>query len=396
MSERTTALRRCIGDVTGFERAWGLRPLHFPHSDPAAFADVLGLADVDALVSSSVRTPTIRMVRDGGPLPPSDYCMRTRLGGRHLDDVVDPIKVAAALSEGATLVLQSLHRLHPSVSRFSEELQDDIGHRVQANAYLTPPSSAGLAPHADAHDVIVLQLVGSKHWKIEGLGDVLMHAGDSMYVPAGVTHSAHTSDHYSLHLTLGLIRVTRRDLIWRLLADLDELDDPLPLGYRSQSPDTLRPIAAAALAASIHHLEHADLDEVVAREQSRRLPAAVTRGRISSMVRSRSVTADTVIRWVGPPPRVRPASSGGANVPTDWTPIEDAMSIDPDCRIDVHVGARVLTVPGAALETIAELANARVRRIAELPGLDAASRVVVAQRLLEEAVCVIDDHCEQA
>lgn len=386
MPSDTTALRRCVGDVDAFERDWGHRARHIPRSDATAFADVFDLDDVDELVSSSIRAPTLRMVRGGAPLPQTQYCSRLRLGGRYLDDVVDAAKVAAALRDGATLVLQSLHRVHPSVSRFVAELQDEIGHPVQANAYLTPPSAAGLAPHTDAHDVIVLQLAGTKSWTVEGVGDVAMSPGDSMYVPAGITHSAQTGNDFSLHLTLGVIRVTQRDLINRVLADLDTLDTPLPIGFRSGSTDALRKLAADALGASTRHLESVDPDDLVASEQRRTLGRPADFGRVSSMLRSTTVTGDTVIRWTAASPRARLTSDCGD--PGPWASIETIQFADDD-QVDVHVGERILIVPGGAVEAISHLAQVGSCHVDELRGLDEPSRLVVAERLLRETVCVI-------
>lgn len=389
VADGLSALRRCVGDAAGFECAWGARPLHVPRSDPAAFADIFGMDAADELVSSAVRTPVVRMVENGTPLAPTRYCTATRLGGRHLDDVVDPAKVAARLNEGVTLVLQSLHRVWPTVADFVGALQDEIGHPVQANAYLTPPAAAGLAPHADAHDVIVLQLAGTKSWTVDGLGTLPVAVGDSMYLPAGVTHSAQTGDDFSLHLTLGIIRVTQRDLIERALATADGLDAPVPVGFRSGSPAALRHTASEALGAAMRQLEEIDLDELAEREQRRRLAPPMIRGRVSSMMRSSSITGATVVRWVAPQPRVRPAAADDQAGSTSWMPVE-VWPVDDGGRVDVHVGGRVLTMPGAAIGALADLACAGRRRVDDLPGLDAPSRVVVVRRLVQESVCVID------
>ena len=85
------------------------------------------------------------------------------------------------------------------------------------NAYVTPPSSQGFAPHYDTHDVFVLQISGEKHWLIhapvhpdplstqpwtEHRAAVARAAtaspsstrccapGDALYLPRGWIHSA--------------------------------------------------------------------------------------------------------------------------------------------------------------------------------------------------------------
>ena len=56
---------------------------------------------------------------------------------------------------------------------------------VQINAYLTPPGAAALARHADAHDVIVVQLLGTKHWRIAD-ESIELAGGDVVYIPEGL------------------------------------------------------------------------------------------------------------------------------------------------------------------------------------------------------------------
>jgi hypothetical protein len=50
------------------------------------------------------------------------------------------------------------YRVWPPIVAFSQQLVAELGHPVQANAYITPPSSRGFAPHYDVHDLFVLQV----------------------------------------------------------------------------------------------------------------------------------------------------------------------------------------------------------------------------------------------
>lgn len=381
-----TPLERCVGDVDEFESAWGALPLLRQGADSSAFADVLDLADVDRILSSAARRPTVRMVANGTPLDVRDYCSALRLGGRHLDDVVDPIKVAEHFRRGATLVLQSLHRTWPSVMSFVTELQREVSHPVQANAYLTPADATGLAPHRDAHDVIVLQLHGSKHWNVEQLGDVQLEAGDTMYVPAGTRHSARTTGEPSFHLTLGLIRVTYRDVIERMLADGPPvLDAPLPIDYRNDPPHQVEQRLVAALAETRAHLADVDVAACVRLEQQRRRRPA-PRGRLASLVAVDSLTADASVRWDAPPPLGRVVDS---EQPDRWSSLADIRSPD-DARVQIDLGGRTITVPAVTLDAIRHLQSGDAVVVDHLPGLDRPSRLVLARRLVEEMACVIE------
>lgn len=383
---RFTPLQRCVGDVDEFESAWGELPLLVKGSDSSAFADILDIADADRILSSAARRPTVRMVANGTPLDPTAYCSTLRLGGRHLDDVVDPLKVAEHFRRGATLVLQSLHRTWPSVADFVTELQREVSHPVQANAYMTPAAAAGLAPHRDAHDVIVLQLHGSKHWQVEHLGDIQLEAGDTMYIPAGTSHSARTTGESSFHLTLGLIRVTYGDVIARVLAEGPAiLDAPLPIGYRNDSPHAVEQRLVTALAETRAHLADLDVEGCVRREQQRRRRPA-PRGRLASLIAVDGLTVDDSVRWDAPPPLGRVVD---AEKPGRWRPL-DHVRPDADARVEIDFGGRTITVPAVVLDAIRRLQSGDAVVVDDLPGLDRPSRLILARRLVQEMACVIE------
>lgn len=395
----STALARCVGDVDEFAaRYWGRRPLvHTPTGDPDpdttdTFVDVFTLEALDQLVAHGARLPAIRMIADGAALAPRSFCTATRLGGRDLDDVVDPAKVVARLADGATLVMQSLHRTSASVGAFVTRLQDELSHPVQANAYLTPPSAVGLAEHSDQHDVLAVQLHGSKCWWIDGLGDVTMHPGDVMYVPRGVRHRAETTTETSLHLTLGIIRVTARQVIDRILdAGSEFLDDPLPIGYRQPAHrEELERSLDIALADALDLIGSADIDTIADHEQSRRLARPPIDGRIFSNVLLDRLDADARIRWIGREPLARAVDEiDGRLGHWDGRRSDDDHSPRPD-RLTIRLGDRTLTVPIAALDALRALSDGLSIRVGDLPGLDEPSRLVLAKRLVRETACIIE------
>jgi ribosomal protein L16 Arg81 hydroxylase len=77
---------------------------------------------------------------------------------------VDGRKVLGLFADGATVVLQGLHRYWPPLTELVRGLELALGHPCQANAYLTPPGSQGFAVHSDSHDVFVFQTAGTKQW----------------------------------------------------------------------------------------------------------------------------------------------------------------------------------------------------------------------------------------
>ena len=169
--------------------------------------------------------PGFRMVREGTPLDPSTYTGTVRIGGRPLERVARPDRVLAEFDRGATIVLQALHRQSGPVARFCRDLELALTHPVQANAYVTPPTSKGFAVHHDTHDVFVVQTHGRKAWRVYGplvdlagpdqpWSDALgapgppvlqgeLRPGDVLYIPRGFPHDAEARREVSIHVTVG-------------------------------------------------------------------------------------------------------------------------------------------------------------------------------------------------
>src|SRR5262245_27279704 len=176
------------------------------------------------------------MAKAGAVLPESSYTRSATVAGKALTGLVDARKALALFADGASVVFQGLHRYWPPLTRLIAELELELGHPCQANAYLTPPGSQGFAVHSDSHDVFVFQTAGSKLWQVhgeDGPEDVLLEPGLSMYLPTGTPHAARAQETVSLHVTLGINQLTWRGLVERSLKDVvaGVPDEHLPAGY---------------------------------------------------------------------------------------------------------------------------------------------------------------------
>lgn len=154
----------------------------------------------------------------------------------------------AQLQQGATLVLNRLHERDPAIATLAAALRDDLGHRIQVNAYMTPPPQQGFDCHYDTHDVLVLQIDGEKEWFVFEPSTIAPTAttrspddlppdappylnttlapGDVLYIPRGHWHYALAGgDRPSLHLTIGIDCETGLDwLAWLGTVLADEPD----------------------------------------------------------------------------------------------------------------------------------------------------------------------------
>ncbi len=277
-----TALARCVACSAQVfaDEHWSRAPLLSRAAELGSdFTDLLTAAAVDGLVSErGLRTPFLRMAKDGAVQPAASFTRGGGAGAAIADQAADD-KVLAAIADGSTLVLQGLHRTWPPLVDFGSRLADELGHPVQINAYITPPQNQGFSPHHDVHDVFVLQVSGRKHWTVhrpvvedpldnqpfngfkaaiaervgeEPLIDTSLEPGDALYLPRGTIHSAQALGETSIHLTVGVHPLTRYQLV-RFLLDAVQ-DEPalrasLPMGADLSDPDVLAPHLAATVAA---------------------------------------------------------------------------------------------------------------------------------------------------
>jgi bifunctional lysine-specific demethylase and histidyl-hydroxylase NO66 len=236
-------LERCAGDPRSFlENDWGTRAAVRLEAEPGTgFEDLLSLDDVDRfLTTTALRTPFFRLVKAGERIPETAYSRSGRAGSRAVQGIADPARVAALFEDGATIVLQGLHRWSEPVTRFCRGLELAIGHPCQVNAYITPPGAQGLDLHVDAHDVFVLQAFGRKRWELHAAPreerrdplDVEVGPGDTIYLPEGTPHAARAQDELSGHLTVGIHVAHWRDVLTNVVTrEAEELDGRVPAAW---------------------------------------------------------------------------------------------------------------------------------------------------------------------
>jgi hypothetical protein len=118
-------------------------------------------------------------------------------------------QIIQCAGRGATLVFNEAEKISLGIAHVCNYLSRQMGRHCSANLYATPSNYMGFAHHKDTHDIIVMQLAGSKAWHIGegsecGVAPLLMAPGDILFVRAATSHSAVAGNNPSIHVTFGL------------------------------------------------------------------------------------------------------------------------------------------------------------------------------------------------
>jgi hypothetical protein len=344
--------------------------------DPAELAAYFSLEDADRLLTATaIRTPSVRLVRDGTVLPEKGYTRGATLAGRALTGLVDGRTAVDEFRKGSTVVFQGLHRSFPPLVDLISELELELGHPCQANAYLTPPGAQGFAVHSDTHDVFVLQTAGTKQWELhplpassdQGVEELLLAPGHAMYLPTGTPHAARAQDGVSLHITIGINQLTWRGLVERSLSSLaaEVPSDHLPAGYLDD-PQALAHQLGRHLSDIADRLHSVDPTDVIDAEVRRFLTSRPPRleGALVDGLRLDAIDDDTLLRR---------------------RPGHPCVLVDKGDRLEVLLGDRSLDVPARIRPAIEEVRRRVELRPRDLP-LDEQSRLVLARRLVREGL----------
>jgi ribosomal protein L16 Arg81 hydroxylase len=206
---------------------------------PDYFDELLTLDDVDRVLTIHQSTrDEISVINAANKVEFADYI--------DCDDRIKVDQLFRLHEAGGTIILNHLHRRHPPLASLCAALELEFSAPVQTNVYLTPARAQGFDPHFDTHDVLVLQLAGSKRWQLYGTpvglalkrhGDHArqdnpgpvseefdLRAGDTLYLPRGLVHEAISTDEPSLHVTAGILSWTWFDFLLEAVERLASSD----------------------------------------------------------------------------------------------------------------------------------------------------------------------------
>ncbi|MFC6086697.1 JmjC domain-containing protein [Sphaerisporangium aureirubrum] len=240
--------RELVGDEdTFFAEYFNRRPLLRRGALRASPRDLLSLDDLDAMLTSeAIRPPYFDVAKNGRQVQRALYTEPVIVQEEHVADRVLPDRVAMLVRSGATLTWGALNHHRPNLRALARIMTTVFASRAEIVGLLTPAGRRGLSPHHDPTDVFVIQVHGSKLWKVwplpdprpgEGgrgfdeaaLGPPVLEAtlepGDMLYMPYNSPHVAQAGDRMSLHVSVTVKARRWADLL-QSVVDRIVLADP--------------------------------------------------------------------------------------------------------------------------------------------------------------------------
>jgi ribosomal protein L16 Arg81 hydroxylase len=231
------------------QTVWQQTPLIHSRHCEEYYDSIFSLAGFeDILDKGRFRGPEIRIISKGSS--------RTD-GYLKADGRLDKTLISGYFLDGYSIVVHGVDNFSMSVAAFIQAMQLTFSCEVRANGYLTPARTQALNPHYDSHDVFILQIAGSKNWRIYHAAaacpldgtvqppfgrnelpdprEVTLKIGDLIYIPRGWVHDSDATDENSLHLTIGLHPTQWVDFLTKSLIALSINHEPLrkslPMGF---------------------------------------------------------------------------------------------------------------------------------------------------------------------
>jgi len=377
-----------------FAEYWEKKHLHIQRSQEGFYETIFSLDDVDRWIMLT-RTGSLNSIK---VMPPEISPGGVR-SYRPQDVSIDVLYDYFA--QGHSIVLNNLQDSWLPLTQVVERLQAALCADIGVNAYLTPQGSQTLPVHLDDHDVLILQVYGEKIWRLHTLEmlsvrrldykkdllyppswgpkrletplleELRLEPGDLLYIPRGMPHCAKARDSASFHLTVSINPLYWTDFLQAAVEQASvhaaHLRQALPIGFVNDSA------AGAAMARQFVEVlrafnESVSFDEAMeVVKRSRVRSCGFPRdGHFTQLAELQKIKTGTMVK--------RRASI--------LCMVESA-----DHQSAIRFGGREVRGPAnlrQALEFICNIQEAF--QVAEIPGLDDPSKLVLARRLVREGL----------
>lgn len=174
---------------------------------------------------------SIRITKQTVPIPSPFYFEEGRVVGERLDRL---------MSQGASLIVERVNRHVPALAALCATIRSRTAEKVKVGVIATMGGGGALPFHFDQDDLLILQLEGSKRWRVSGppvpypvaglevsppqtsepVFEDVLRPGDLLFLPAGYWHQCDNEQGRSLHVGFAFKPITAYYAVESLLPAL--------------------------------------------------------------------------------------------------------------------------------------------------------------------------------
>ncbi|TMW60699.1 hypothetical protein Poli38472_000741 [Pythium oligandrum] len=202
-----------------YEKYWEKRPLAIKRKTSNYYEGWFSKDEIDRILKEHT-------MEYGADIDLTKYVDKTRYT-LNPDGAATAKTVWKHFNDGCSVRLLCPQKFSDAIWKMLSILEGEWGCMAGSNVYLTPAGTQGFAPHFDDIEAFLLQIEGTKHWKVyaplddasilprhpsgnfkpEEIGkpvlEVDLEEGDLLYFPRGFIHQAQASqEKHSLHVTV--------------------------------------------------------------------------------------------------------------------------------------------------------------------------------------------------
>jgi ribosomal protein L16 Arg81 hydroxylase len=154
---------------------------------------------------------------------------------------IDTAKVRDYVTQGHSLIVTPIHPYVPCLSALCDSIKARVAEQIKVGVIVTTGTGGAFRLHFDPEDLIILQIEGTKRWRVFGppvsnpvigmpaqtpppetepLLDEVLRPGDLLFLPAGYWHHCQNGLGRSLHLGIFFIPPTGWNVAKNIAAGL--------------------------------------------------------------------------------------------------------------------------------------------------------------------------------